>query len=164
MRTAILMTAKRRRQLAACTSATERAALEGQWQAIALGARNYTSTGDDTTTLTLTRATTTATATQGEHNPMATPKLQIRPVPDSITEARAIRDAKANGTYKETPLPSVAAHRQDTFDQANARRAEVARLEVARMRDYVIPDSLTEGRRLRAERNAAIAAQITPKG
>lgn len=209
---AILMTYKRRRQLAACTSAAARAELEGEWQARDLQPRAHSAeitaaraNGSNGTTAdgrfiygmrfgkdmvgasiaTCEHANAgavlcpdcaaaaglvdvanpdTPTIARGEHNPMATPKLIIRPVPDSIAEARAIRDAKAAGTYKETPLPSVVAHQKETLEQANARRAEVARLEVARMRDYVIPDSLTEGRKLLAARNAALAARITPKG
>jgi hypothetical protein len=207
---AILMTYKRRRQLAACTSAAARAELEGEWQArdlqpradIAAARANGSSgvtedgliygmqfskqgmAGAAIATCDHANAgavlcpecaaaaglvdtanpTEPTVATGGEHNPMATPKLVIRPVPDSLTEARAIRDAKAAGTYKPTELPSVIAHRQETFEQAQARRAEVARLEVARMKSYVVPDSLTEGRKLLAERNAMLAGRITPKG
>jgi hypothetical protein len=202
----ILMTYKRRRQLAACTSAAARAELEGEWQARDLQPRadsaeitaarangssgvtadgliygmrfagrgsGYVGAPESVTcdcpkcaaAAAATHTPTPSIPTQGADTTMSTPtKLTIRPVPDSIKEAQAIRAAKAAGTYKETELASVVAHRQETFEQANARRAEVARLEVARMKDYVIPDSLAAGRALRAERNAMLAARITPKG
>ena len=99
--------------------------------------------------------TPTIATARGEHNPMATPT--IRPVPDSIEEGRKIRAAKAAGTYTPThphDLPSVVAHRAAII-QRDITEHKVATLEAAaRMKDYVIPDSLAEGRKARDERNA----------
>lgn len=109
----------------------------------------------------------------------------VRPVPDSLEEGRKIRDAAAASliaagkdisnipakdlvqaamaarTY--TPpnphdLASVVAHREAMAQRDSTERKAVAVLEAARMKNYVIPDSLAEGRKQREERNARIRA------
>jgi hypothetical protein len=65
-------------------------------------------------------------------------------VPDSIKEAQAIRAAQAAGTYKETPSPAVVVPRAPTV-------AEQVRAATARMREYVIPDSIGEAQKARRD-------------
>jgi hypothetical protein len=145
----MLMTYKRQRQLAACRSAAERAELQSEWQARG-------------TTPTLTHAVTatrTPTPTREATRTMP-PRLNIRPVPDSITEGRRIRDAKLAGTFKPEPEPaSVTAFRAAQSQHQVTERKAQAVLEAARRREYRIPDSLEDGRAIRDARLAAFRAR-----